>query len=162
MLEFREETTEGGHSPRRSSGPEDRQEIREASKRCTGHGTAGGARSATANTTHEEELKCRLPQGSVYMWAAMLDGANTSDAIVGWIVLLVSETSSCLWLRNTKGRCQKPKPGSCLGTMEYTKITENGRMNGGVSYASHRRRRGVSTSETAQLSLEVKVVLTFL
>lgn len=32
----------------------------------------------------------RLPGGSVYLWAARLDGARTSDAMVGWIVLLVS------------------------------------------------------------------------
>lgn len=37
-----------------------------------------------------DSLMERLPGGSVYLWAARLDGARTSDVMVGWIVLLVS------------------------------------------------------------------------
>lgn len=53
---------------------------------------------ATVNTKHDDELQCHLPEGSVYILAAMLDGAGTSDPIVGWIFLLVSAPSCCRYL----------------------------------------------------------------
>ena len=37
-------------------------------------------------------LQEHLPDGSVYRWAAKLGGANLSDAMLGWIVLLVRLT----------------------------------------------------------------------
>ena len=43
-----------------------------------------------------EELKKYLPEGSVYLWAAMTDGATATDAIAGWIILMVRGRASSL------------------------------------------------------------------
>lgn len=57
---------------------------------------------AVTRLTDEEALKRHLPEGSVYIWAAKLDGASTSDAFVGWIILLVSVPSCCVWHCNIR------------------------------------------------------------
>ncbi|CAM9386906.1 unnamed protein product, partial [Ascophyllum nodosum] len=35
-----------------------------------------------------EELKKYLPEGSVYLWAATIDGSTATDTIAGWIILM--------------------------------------------------------------------------
>lgn len=80
---------------------------------CTAHEDADcAAPSATVNTKNDEVLKRYLPEGSVYIWAAMLDGASTSDAIVGWIVLLV-RVKSCY---------------RCIRKRDYVQGWESGRF----------------------------------
>ena len=41
-------------------------------------------------------LQEHLPDGSVYRWAAKLGGASLSDAMLGWIVLLVRFGRVCV------------------------------------------------------------------
>lgn len=96
MCELREEDSLGGRSQRDFPRSEDRRHMGdtpEPGAACDEDNSA--ASSATVNSKHDEELQTHLPEGSVYTWAAMLDGATTSDAIVGWIILLVSAPSCC-------------------------------------------------------------------
>ena len=44
-----------------------------------------------------KELWKYLPKGSVYLWAAMVDGAVATDAIAGWIVLMVRGRATIVW-----------------------------------------------------------------
>ena len=48
------------------------------------------------SSSDRDTLQKRLPADSVYLWAAGLDGADASSAIVGWVVLVVSLTSSII------------------------------------------------------------------
>ena len=50
--------------------------------------------SRQGSSLDQDSLQERLPGGSVYLWAAKLDGASSSDVVVGWTVLLVSEVYS--------------------------------------------------------------------
>ena len=69
--------------------------------------TAPAAPSATTTTPTSfpapapapelEELRKYLPEGSVYLWAAMMDGAATTDVIAGWIILMVTGRASIVW-----------------------------------------------------------------
>lgn len=47
-----------------------------------------------------QPLQEHLPDGSVYRWAAKLGGASLSDAVVGWIVLLVRLFNCSCMLRH--------------------------------------------------------------
>lgn len=92
-----------GPFPLELTGPIRREDMREALSRCNPDDDdipSVVAVDETNESKHDEALKLHLPAGSVYIWAARLDGAHTSDAIVGWIVLLVSAFACRLWLRN--------------------------------------------------------------
>ena len=52
--------------------------------------------TSRVSSSDRDTLQKRLPANSVYLWAAGLDGADASSAIVGWIVLGVSLTSSII------------------------------------------------------------------
>lgn len=93
----REEDERGGSPfPLEMQGPIRCEGMTEALPRYTAGGDdieSGAALRETNHSKHDEALRFHLPEGSVYTWAARLDGAHTSDAIVGWIVLLVSVCS---------------------------------------------------------------------
>ena len=57
---------------------------------------SGIIQTSRASSSDRDTLEKRLPASSVYLWAAGLDGADASSAIVGWIVLVVGLTSSII------------------------------------------------------------------
>ena len=82
---------------------DERFESREAGRTGTPPITVPAAMSAAAPTSASaaaraanlEELWKYLPKGSVYLWAAMMvDGAAATDAIEGWIILMVRGDAS--------------------------------------------------------------------
>ncbi|CAN0434767.1 unnamed protein product, partial [Ascophyllum nodosum] len=65
---------------------------------------AASATPAAAHTVDPEELQRYLPKGSVYLWAAMTDGAAATDAIAGWIILMAQISCYILLLVNSPKR----------------------------------------------------------
>ena len=59
-------------------------------------GSPSAISPVTAPAGDLEELRKYLPEGSVYLWAAMIDGATATDAIAGWIILMVRGRASSL------------------------------------------------------------------
>lgn len=100
MHRFEAADTEAGRFPAHWMLSEERRGMGETLEPCTANEDADcTAPSTTVSTKNDEDLKRHLPEGSVCIWAAMLDGASTSDAIVGWIVLLVRVPSGCRLIR---------------------------------------------------------------
>ena len=44
-----------------------------------------------------DELRKFFPKGSVYLRAAIIDGATATDAITGWVILMVWGRASIFW-----------------------------------------------------------------
>ena len=57
---------------------------------------SGIIQTSRASSSDRDTLEKRPSASSVYLWAAGLDEADASSAIVGWIVLVVGLTSSII------------------------------------------------------------------
>ena len=94
-------------SPQEVEGPvpravgDERFESREAGRAGTPSitvpATVSAAAPPAAPASELEELPKYLPKGSVYLWAARMDGAAATDAIAGWIILMVRGRSYIVW-----------------------------------------------------------------